>query len=117
MKMFKNVAVVEPAIGEVNKGVSKTVPDQAMSIKEILERFASGRPVPNFKGAYYEEDFPDLAGLDFTELDDMKKANLESIENLTQKIRQRRDDLNNASKGEIVEDNEFLNAFNLSKSE
>lgn len=35
---------------------SKTVPDEAMSIRQILERYASGLPLPITKTPIYSED-------------------------------------------------------------
>lgn len=63
-----------PTVGEINSGVSMTVPDEALTVKEIISRFSRGLPVgahiPDFDE---ENDFPDPRTLDLTELDDYRK--------------------------------------------
>lgn len=44
------------ATPEVNKMPSLTVPDQTMSISEIMRRFAAGLPVGGARVPLYEED-------------------------------------------------------------
>ncbi|QCQ85115.1 hypothetical protein [Blackfly microvirus SF02] len=44
------------ANGEINLLPSKTVPDQSMSIGEIMHRYASGLPVGGTRVPMYEED-------------------------------------------------------------
>ena len=44
---------------EVNKKPSMTVPDQALSVREILSRFARGIPVEQYTALYEEVDTPD----------------------------------------------------------
>lgn len=45
-----------PSDGEKNFGPSQTVPDQTMSIKEILERYARGLPMDGKVPIYEGED-------------------------------------------------------------
>jgi len=57
---------------EENDEPSLTVPDQTMSIKEILNRFASGLPVGGHKEALYDESeseeyFPDPRYMDLAD--------------------------------------------------
>lgn len=59
-----------PQDGEINDLPSKTVPDQAMSVREILSRYARGLSLggsrtPVFDGD--DSDFPDLEKLDKVE--------------------------------------------------
>lgn len=62
---------VTPCEGEWNNEPSCTVPDQAMSMREILARFAKGLPLGGSREseAYYDEenDLPDLRTLDLSE--------------------------------------------------
>lgn len=52
---------------------SETVPNQSMSVQEILTRFASGT-LPNImREQTFSEDLPDLRGLDISELYQMKE--------------------------------------------
>jgi hypothetical protein len=52
MKKFNTILDYKEYKGQVNKQKSLTVPDQAMSIKQIMERFARGLPVEQFKPIY-----------------------------------------------------------------
>lgn len=59
--------------GELNSQPSVTVPDQSMSIREIMDRFARGLPLDGERVPWYEGtdeeiqengDFPDITRLD-----------------------------------------------------
>lgn len=54
---------------EKGGGISMTVPDQSMSLKEILDRFARGLPVTGARVPMYDEedDMPDIRTLDLAE--------------------------------------------------
>lgn len=54
---------------EINNEPSLTVPDQTMSIQEILERYARGLPIGGQNEGYYDEedDLPDPRTLDLEE--------------------------------------------------
>lgn len=61
-------------IGEVNSQPSMTVPDQSLSIKEILDRHARGLPISgNIQIPVYDEedDMPDIRTLDLAERQEM----------------------------------------------
>jgi len=56
-------------MGEINNQPSKTVPNQAMTVRELIIRFASGLPldagkVPIFEG---DTDLPDIEKMDLIE--------------------------------------------------
>lgn len=55
--------------GEINTQPSMTVPDQAMSMKEILRRFAAGIPIEAGRVPIYDEenDLPDFRKMDLAE--------------------------------------------------
>lgn len=61
--------------GEVNTQPSMTQPDQAMSIREILERFSRGLPIEGQKVPIYDEenDLPDIKTLDLAERQELKE--------------------------------------------
>jgi len=65
---------------EVNKQKSLTIPDQAMSIKEILNRYARGLDVEGFRPIYDDEDItlddymPDPRKMDLAERQEYKQA-------------------------------------------
>lgn len=77
---------------EINEGESMTVPDQAMSIQEMLRRAASGLPLDGGKVPMYEGDedtedddligHPDLSKMDLVdraEYIEQQKLNLAAI--------------------------------------
>lgn len=59
----------QPVNDRSSKKPSMTVPDQSMSVKEILDRFAKGLPIDGRKVPLYEGEtnMPDLRGLDLAE--------------------------------------------------
>lgn len=60
---------------ETNTMPSKTIPDQTMSIREIMTRFTRGLPIDGEKVPIYEEEdfLPDLRGLDLAERQELKE--------------------------------------------
>ena len=64
---------------EINKQKSLTIPDQAMSIKDILSRFARGLDVEGFKPIYDDDDItlddyiPDPKNMDLAERQEYKE--------------------------------------------
>lgn len=55
--------------GEVNTLPSEYVPDQTMTLREIVNRFTNDSPVPSMgkEQLFYSEDMPDLRFMDVTE--------------------------------------------------
>lgn len=69
----------------MNNQPSLTVPDQTMSIKEIMNRFAKGLPIEGQKVPVYhgEEDYlPDYKSLDLTERQELLEHTKQTIKNL-----------------------------------
>ena len=58
-----------PDYYEVNNDPSLTVPDQTMSIKEIMVRYARGIPFDNTKIPIYDGEDDILEGIDWRTLD------------------------------------------------
>jgi hypothetical protein len=58
-----------PGTREVNKLPSKTVPDQALDLKEIIRRFAAGIPMNIGKMPVFDEenDLPDFTKMDLAD--------------------------------------------------
>lgn len=81
---------------EVNTLPSETVPDQTMSIREILERFAKGLPVNGAKVAYYDdeddESLPDPRTLDLADLQALKEEYKNELLTIQQKIKQQQNE-------------------------
>lgn len=71
MKFKTNYTAHEwPVKGEINTLPSKTVPDQSLSVKQIMERYAQGLPLEGVRTPVYlgeEFEFPDMERLDLTE--------------------------------------------------
>lgn len=77
MKKFKTQWQKTPYKGIDTGDTSLTVPNQAISVREIIRRFQQGLPLegvinkePIFEG---EEDIPDFRGMDYTDLEDYKQ--------------------------------------------
>lgn len=84
-----------PEEGEVNVLPSETVPDETMSIGEILKRFSTGNmpDVSQRQPEYYGDEFdiPNLATLDISERQQWAnqiKATIEESRNRDRKIRE-----------------------------
>lgn len=56
---FRTIMNVSEYKGEVNNQKSLTVPDQSMSIKEILNRYSRGLPIESFKPIYDDVEDPE----------------------------------------------------------
>lgn len=75
---------------ERNTEVSQTVPDMALSIREIMSRYASGTLDDLQNELFYSEDLPDLRGLDISQLMEMKSEAQQDVNRLQQEIADRR---------------------------
>lgn len=74
--------------GEVNNKPSMTIPDQTMSIREILSRYAQGLPVgvktPIYDGE--ENDLPDPMTLDLVDRAELAEAIRGEIKGLNDRV-------------------------------
>lgn len=79
--------------GEQNGMPSMTTPDMTMSISEILQRFAAGRPPSFANNLHYtgEQMLPDMRTLDLVEQDELIKANAERVEALKKSYNEKAD--------------------------
>ena len=70
--------------GEVNNLPSMTIPDQTMSIRNIIDRYTRGLPVTGFTPVYDGEDFfmPDPKTLDLVERQEMAEQIKQRVEGL-----------------------------------
>jgi hypothetical protein len=71
-------------LGEVNTLPSMTIPDQTMSIRTIVDRYAKGLPVSAFTPIYEGEDFymPDPKTLDLVERAELLENVKQEVESL-----------------------------------
>lgn len=91
MYKFKTSQTYTPEAGETNTGISLTVPDQNLSVKEILIKYASGTLGDQGIEPQYNEESEDLRGLDYVQLHEMAQANNQQIKDLQKKIKERED--------------------------
>ncbi len=70
--------------GEVSYLPSMTIPDQTMSIRNIVDRYTRGLPVTGFTPVYEGEDFymPDPRTLDLVERQELADQVKEEVESL-----------------------------------
>lgn len=80
-----------PTPGEVNGQPSLTVPDQAMSLKEILRRFASGIPMDAGKVPIYDEenDLPDFTKMDLADREALAQEYAEEVREIKERVKER----------------------------
>lgn len=73
---------------EITEGPSMTIPDQSMSVREILDRFSKGLPLSGARTPLYygeDDDFPDFERMDLSERETYIKGVKEELESLKQK--------------------------------
>jgi len=90
MKVIQTALSYSISDGENNNQPSLTVPDMAMSVQEILQRFATGRPIPDFSNNLHyggEDYYPDMKKLDLVEQQEIIEINNRRIQELEDKIR------------------------------
>ena len=93
MRKFKNAAkLTSSADMEVNTQVSCTVPDQNLSIREILMRYANGTvsDISLNNELVYSEDMPDLRGIDISELQQLKKEAQADVKDIQAELNRRK---------------------------
>lgn len=69
-----------PDMGKTFSQPSKTVPDQTMSLRTIMNRYASGLPVGGIKEALWDDDAENSLGINPRTLDlvDLQELKLEN---------------------------------------
>lgn len=62
---------------------SETVPDQSLSVNEMLSRYQRGLPITGYTPQYYDEDdYPNLADMDILEIKELRDKTLSQISDL-----------------------------------
>ena len=99
MKKVKHALNADKFItkGQVNNEPSKTVPDQSMTLRELLVRYAKGLPLEGQKNPIWEGE----EGFDI----DTQKLDLAEIEELKQKAEEELKDIGERIKEEVKEKN------------
>lgn len=99
-------------VEEVNNQPSLTVPDQSMSIIEIMKRFAKGLPIDGERVPWYEGtdqeieengDFPDITRLDQVDRHMLAKDAQENTARLRKKLREEAEQKKKADQGKKIE--------------
>lgn len=76
--------------GEVNTLPTLTVPDQTMSLRDMLLRYSRGQSVPTFEPIFDgDEDFPDISRMSKIELEELRQDVLGEIEYQRYQLQQR----------------------------
>lgn len=81
---FKTHFNATPEAGEIITGPSMTIPDQAMSIGEIMRRFASGLPLGGQRVPVYDDGEDMFDGVNPATLDIVEKKQI--LENYKQEL-------------------------------
>lgn len=72
---------------EVNKLSSMTIPDQTMSIQEILSRYARGLPIEGKEPVYHGEEYvPDIKTMDLADRQELVEQHREHVDKLNRKF-------------------------------
>lgn len=79
-------------VAEVNTKPSQTVPDQSLSIKELVARYIRGEDIKIFPGIYAEEgeELFDIIGMSEMDLHDLARQTAEEIQELQDKLAKER---------------------------
>lgn len=74
----------------IKTGPSCTIPTDTMSIRTIMDRYARGMPlsIGQKQPQYYNGEFPDIQGLDLTEIAALKRAADQNVKDIQQKLQQ-----------------------------
>lgn len=96
-----------PSVGEVNDMPSLTVPDETMSIREILVRYAKGLPLGGAKVEIWEgedNDLPDIRTLDISERAELAEIYTEEIKSIRKASKKTKKDENENKPNTVGED-------------
>ena len=75
------------AKGEKNFSPSMTVPDMSLTVRDILERFVTGRSFDNlYREAFFSEEMEDIRGMDLVETTALSQDNVQNIIDLKEKL-------------------------------
>lgn len=116
---FQNIINYEQKPGKKFTQPSQTIPDQSLSVRTILERYASGLPINGSKSPIFEQTDEPTKGinprtLDLVDIQQMQIDNKEEIERLKQQaqdeIQAKKD-----KKRQEQEDKEHLDFINSLK--
>ena len=95
-----------PVIGEINNEPSMTIPNQAMTVRELMIRFASGLPLKGQKVPIYEgdEEIPDIDKMELIEREEYYLELKKQREEVEERVKQRRIKAKEMKLEQIVQD-------------
>ncbi|QCS37352.1 hypothetical protein [Tortoise microvirus 90] len=73
---------------EKSGGISQTVPDQSLSLRELVTRQSQGLPIPMKHPIFSDQEIPDLKKLDLAEIQELKEVAASQVNSLRQKLQQ-----------------------------
>jgi hypothetical protein len=91
MKKVKNMLNTTPSDGVINNEPSQTIPDQSMTLKELLIRYAKGLPLADAKTPIWEgeEGFDiDPERLDLAEVEELAEKAREELAAINQRVKE-----------------------------
>lgn len=105
---FKSIASPEPSKGVKYSGKKLCVPNQALSLKEILARFVRGEPLPiGREGMAYHESEDDL--------EKMRHLDLVDRQEYIDKLKQTQKDFDHQEKAKAKKERQRLDALAVEK--
>lgn len=108
-KRFSTQYDPHPVKGEINTKPSLTIPNEAMSIREILVRYSRGLPIDTKVPMYEEEQLlPNVKHMDLADLQTLR-------ENVAEEIQQKKTHLDKITKE--AQHKKQLEALELKKQE
>lgn len=93
---FNQESLLKFVDDEVNTLPSMTIPDQSLSVREIMDRYAKGYPLEGERTPIYEgeeNDLPDLKHMDLAEKEEYMDAAKEEIRQIAAKEKKRKQDI------------------------
>lgn len=88
-RTYKVRELIEEQLIEASYGPSETVPDQALSLQELLYNYSRGIPINQHQGEYLGDEYvPDFNTMDLAEIAEYREGLKEEIEDLQQRVKQ-----------------------------
>lgn len=70
------------------KGASLTVPDMAMSIQVIMDKYVTGNPIDQQETVYFDDEFPDIRMMSKTDLLEAQMQVESELEKIREAVKQ-----------------------------
>jgi hypothetical protein len=108
MRKLKNSGNAQdfPTKGEVNNKPSETIPDQTMTMREILTRYAKGLPIDGEKTPIWEDGegyAKDPETLDLAEREELATQAREELKQINERIKLKKEKFDAKNKHKITD--------------